>query len=146
MLNDDTSNKIKDIISGTHINWQTDNCTAARNYLCRSFTPSTKVKTNFQSTQLIKKEQETALIKYIGQNDLWIDRPPQANRFLTQGGEAEVYLNADEQQVIKFNDAVYYATWLDFFTSILLHNLLFEETGYQLIGFTKRDDDLQVVL
>ena len=48
--------------------------------------------------------------------------------------------------MIKINDAVYYTTWLDFFTSVLIHNLLFAETHYELIGFTKREGALQAIL
>lgn len=146
MLNDDTKNKIQDIICGTHIHWQTNTCTAARNFLCSSFSPSTTVKKDFDNRALIKKEQAAALIHYINENHLWVERPPEAERLLTVGGEAEVYMNTDERHVIKLNDAVYYSTWLDFFNSILLHNILFEETSYELVGFAKRDDNLQAVL
>ena len=44
------------------------------------------------------------------------------------------------------NDAIYYATWLDFFNSIIIHNLLFEETCYKLEGFIKIESGLQAVL
>jgi Serine/Threonine/Tyrosine Kinase found in polyvalent proteins len=146
MLNDDTENKIQDIISGTYIHWQTDTCTAARNFLCSSFSPSTTVKKDFENRAVIKEEQAAALILYINENQLWIKRPPETERLLTVGGEAEVYMNTDGRNVIKLNDAVYYSTWLDFFNSILIHNLLFEETHYELLGFVKRNDILQAVL
>jgi Serine/Threonine/Tyrosine Kinase found in polyvalent proteins len=146
MLNDDTKNKIQDIICGTHIHWQTNTCTATRNFLCGSFSPSTTVKKDFDNRALIKEEQAVALIHYINENHLWVERPPEVERLLTVGGEAEVYMNTDERHVIKMNDAVYYSTWLDFFNSILLHNVLFEETSYELVGFVKRDNNLQAVL
>ena len=146
MLQNDTRNKIKDIISGSPIHWQEDNCTTIRNYLCTSYSPSTTVKRDFDSQLLIKKEQAQFLNKYIGERKLWLPKPTEKNRLLTIGGEAEVYINIEEQQVIKVNDAVYYSTWLDFFTSVLIHNLLFGETAYQLIGFTKRDEELQAIL
>ena len=146
MIHYETANKIENIISGKIITWQADSCTAARNYLCASFSPSTTVKKDFNRKQVIKKEQAAALIDYATQHKLWVERPTQANRFLTQGGEAEVFLSTDQQHVIKLNDGIYYATWLDFLNSILIHNLLFEETSYTLIGFTKREDDLQIVL
>ncbi len=114
MLNNDTKNKIQDIISGTNIHWQADTCTAARNFLCRSFSPSTTVKKDFHNRALIKKEQAAVLEPYINEHKLWVERPPEAERLLTVGGEAEVYLNTDERHVIKLNDAVYYSTWLDF--------------------------------
>ncbi|MFT3982231.1 MAG: hypothetical protein QM687_17305 [Ferruginibacter sp.] len=146
MLQNDTSNKIQDIISGKSIAWQTNHCTAARNYLCRSFSPSTKVKEDFEGNLLIKEKQAKALEDYISENNLWVKRPAVATQLLTIGGEAQVYIDVAEKQVIKLNDAIYYATWLDFFTSILLHNLFFPETSYTLIGFTTRGQNLQAVL
>jgi hypothetical protein len=146
MLSDDTCNKIQDIISGTFINWQKDSCTAARNFLCSSYLPNTTVKKEFEKHAKTKKEQETALIQYIDDNKLWMNAPHELERFLTEGGEAEVYLSEDGKDVIKLNDAIYYSTWLDFFTSILLHNQLFPPTQYELIGFVKRTDKLLAVL
>jgi Serine/Threonine/Tyrosine Kinase found in polyvalent proteins len=146
MLNDDTRNQIQDIISGTPINWQADYCTTTRNYLCTSYSPGTTVKKDFEGQQQIKKEQGVALETYISKNDLWVKKPPQEQHLLTIGGEAEIYIDVEHQQVIKLNDAIYYATWLDYLTSIIIHNLLFPETGYELIGFSKQDNELLAVL
>jgi hypothetical protein len=44
------------------------------------------------------------------------------------------------------NDAVYYATWLEFFNSLVIHNLLFKETAYTFLGFTENADSLLAVL
>ena len=41
---------------------------------------------------------------------------------------------------------MYYATWLEFFNSILLHNLIFENTAYTFKGFVKEDNVLYAVL
>lgn len=98
MLNDDTKNKIQDIICGTHIHWQTNTCTTTRNFLCSSFSPSTTVKKDFDNRALIKKEQAATLIHYITKNLLWVERPPEAERLLSVGGEAEVYLNTDRHE------------------------------------------------
>jgi hypothetical protein len=38
--------------------------------------------------------------------------------------------------VIKINDGVYYATWTEYFNSLVIHNLLFPGTAYELLGFT----------
>ena len=146
MYSDDTKQKLQNIISGTHIDWQADHCTAARNFLCTGFSPNKTVKKDFDRQSAIKKEQAEALIDFINENSLWLAPPSQANRFLTQGGEAEIYFNQEQGYVTKLNDAVYYSTWLDFFTSILIHNLLFEETHYDLKGFIKTETGLQAVL
>jgi hypothetical protein len=60
--------------------------------------------------------------------------------------EKQKYLDEDNRSVIKLNDAVYYNTWLDFFNSILIHNLLFKDTSYNLIGFTEKDNNLLAIL
>jgi hypothetical protein len=82
MLNNDTKNKIQDIISGTNIHWQADTCTAARNFLCNSFSPSTTVKKDFENRAIIKKEQAAALTNYITENNLWVEPHPKRSVYL----------------------------------------------------------------
>ena len=41
---------------------------------------------------------------------------------------------------------MYYATWLEFFNSILLHNIIFENTAYNFLGFCKQSNILFAVL
>lgn len=77
---------------------------------------------------------------------MWITGFPPKDLYLTRGGEAKVYLHSDYRHVIKFNDGVYYATWLEFLNSILLHNLVFENTAYELLGFLIEREDLFAVL
>ena len=57
MLPDDTRHKIENIISGTIIEGQQDNCVSIRNSLCRRFATSATVKKDFESKSIIKKEQ-----------------------------------------------------------------------------------------
>ncbi|MDQ6608572.1 MAG: hypothetical protein M3Y85_01995 [Bacteroidota bacterium] len=146
MLGDDTQRKIKNITSGVVLTGEQDTCTTVRNFLCTSFATSTTVKEDFEGKAIIKEEQALYLETHIQKHKLWIADLPGEDRFLTRGGEARVYLDTDNRNVIKLNDAVYYATWLEFFNSILLHNLIFENTKYNLIGFFKQDDKLHAVL
>ncbi len=146
MLPDDTRRKIENITKGIILEGVLDNCTSVRNHLSSSFETSTTVKTNFESKSIIKKEQATVLEKYCDQHNLWVKDLPGEDRYLTRGGEARVYLDTDGKTVVKLNDAVYYATWLEFFNSILLHNLIFENTAYTLEGFVKEDNVLYAVL
>lgn len=104
------------------------------------------VKANFESNAVVKKEQASLIAAYCNENDLWLQNIPQEDHFLTRGGEARVYIDQDSRHVIKLNDAVYYATWLEFFNSILLHNLIFTNTAYELIGFIKDNDVLHATL
>lgn len=146
MLPDDTRKKIKNITTGIIIDGKQDTCTTIRNFLSASFATSTTVKTDFESKAIIKEEQALLLEKYSKEHNLWVTDLPGEDRFLTRGGEARVYLNTDCKTVIKLNDAVYYATWLEFFNSILLHNLIFSNTAYILQGFCKEQGVLYAVM
>jgi hypothetical protein len=146
MLPDDTRKRIENITAGIIIEGIPDTCTTIRNLLSASFATSTTVKIDFESKSVIKKEQAQLLEKYSIENNLWVADLPGEDRFLTRGGEARVYLDKDGKNVIKINDAVYYATWLEFFNSILLHNLIFPNTAYTLLGFTKENDILYAVM
>lgn len=146
MLADDTQGKIRDIASGAILEGQTDSLTTIRNFLCSRYPTSTTVKKEFESQSIIKKEQRELLIKYCDKNDFWATQLPTSQTYLTRGGEARVYLSADGKSVIKINDGIYYATWLEFLNSLLLHNLLFPNTSYQLAGFTKEGNEILAVL
>lgn len=136
MLPHDTERKIKTIITGKVIPGVTGNLFTARNLLCGSFTPDRTVKTNFEGKFLIKERQATALKNWSVEQDCWLQQPPPANQYLTRGGEALVYQDSDRRHVIKLNNAMYYATWLEYLDSIALHNILFPDTAYTLTGFT----------
>jgi len=146
MLPDDTRGKIKNITAGIIIEGSQDNCTTVRNLLCASFATSTTVKKDFEGKTIIKEKQATLLETYSDANKLWLTDLPGEDRYLTRGGEARVYLDPDNTNVIKLNDAIYYATWLEFFNSVVLHNLIFQNTAYTLLGFTKENDILYAVL
>ncbi|MRG47335.1 hypothetical protein GFS24_19600 [Chitinophaga sp. SYP-B3965] len=114
----DTRSKLENIIRGVIIEGSTDNCTAIRNLLCRSFSTSTTVKTDFESKSVIKEEQVEFLKTYALENNLWVNQAPDPQKFLARGGEASVYFDHDSKSVIKLNDGVYYATWLEFLIAL----------------------------
>jgi hypothetical protein len=146
MISNDTKQTLKNIISGTIIEGKNDTLTTTRNQLCSSFTTDTTTKRDFDKQREIKKEQEKQLNDYISKNNLWITDFSDQENYLTEGGEAKIYFGKDNKSVIKLNDAVYYFTWLDFFNSILIHNLFFEETKYELLGFKRSNETLFAVL
>lgn len=146
MLSNDTRRKLEYIVRGDSLEEETDHCTAARNYLCAGFSTSRTVKKDFERNAIIKKEQAEHLKSYATHNNLWVSGLPDQAFYLTRGGEAEVYLGNDGQSVIKVNDAIYYATWLEFFNSITIHNLIFPDTTYTFLGFIETDGVLKAVL
>ncbi|HEX7848031.1 MAG TPA: hypothetical protein VF476_19670 [Chitinophagaceae bacterium] len=146
MFSDDVCSKLQNIIHGNVIQEQPDTCTAIRNQLSTSYPTSTTVKTDFESKQLIKKEQVSFLQELARSQNLFIPSIPAGWNYLTHGGEASVYLHPDQLSVVKLNDAIYYATWLEYFNSVVIHNLLFPDTAYTFLGFTQKEDSLLAVL
>jgi hypothetical protein len=146
MLSNDTRSKIKNITAGNVIEGSTDYCTAIRNYLCTSFPASTAVKKDFEGKLLIKKEQAKFLESYCKENGLWLTTLPVNGEYFARGGESLVYLAQNNLDVVKQNDAIYYATWLEYFNSLVLHNLIFPNTSYSFLGFYKKEEILYAIL
>ena len=99
MLPNDTRSKIKDITGGIIIEGSQDTCTTIRNFLCASFPTSTTVKEDFEGKSIIKEKQRVAIELFCNENDLWVSDLPNEDRYLTRGGEARVYLHADNKNV-----------------------------------------------
>lgn len=146
MLNDDTRKRLEDIVRGAIIEGDESNCTTARNYLCRRFSTSTTVKKDFESKSIIKEKQASLIKQLAADNTWWVAELPGNIQYLTRGGEAIVYLDKNNKNVIKLNGAIYYATWLEFLNSILIHNALFRDATYTLIGFHESCNALLAVL
>lgn len=51
------------------------------------------------------------------------------NLYISEGAEQKVYIH-DNKYVVKLNDAIYYASWEDYFHNLLLHNYFFSDTAY----------------
>lgn len=64
---------------------------------------------------------------------------------MSEGAEQRVFLK-DSDHVIKLSDAIYYSSWKDYFSNLLLHNFFFPDTAYELLGFTKENDSLFAVV
>jgi hypothetical protein len=146
MISNEIRQKLQNIVRGTLFEEQEDSCTAIRNLLCRSFEAGPTVKREFESKRIIKEKQASFLEDHSRKLSLWMDALPTDCKYLAKGGEATVYLTGDNRNVIKANDAVYYATWLEYFDSVVIHNLLFPDTSYYLVGFTRINDALFAVV
>lgn len=91
-----------------------------------------------------KSEEKKKLIAFARQNKLLIPTINQED-FISKGAEQKVYIK-DGKSVIKLNDAIYYASWEDYFHNLLLHNYFFSDTAYRLLGFYLSDDILYAVV
>ncbi|MEM8526529.1 MAG: hypothetical protein AAGG68_17940 [Bacteroidota bacterium] len=91
------------------------------------------------------KAQETEkLIAFARANNLMLENIPE-ERFIASGAEQRVYIIGDKY-VIKLNDAIYYASWEDYFYNLLLHNYFFADTAYNLLGFHLSKNTLYAVV
>jgi len=91
-----------------------------------------------------KAKEKEKLINFATQNNLFLDTILNEN-YISEGAEQKVYIK-DAQSVIKLNDAIYYASWEDYFHNLLLHNYFFADTAYHLLGFYILKDDLYAVV
>lgn len=113
---------------------------AACSYLKRSQGASSMAK----DQQQFKEEETKSLIQFVEDNNLWVENI-NIELFVSQGAEQKVYLK-DGSTVFKLNDAIYYASWVDYFHNLLLNNLFFPDTAYQLLGFYKEKGVLYAVV
>jgi hypothetical protein len=136
MISDEIRQKLQNIIRGNVLEGQEGHSTTIRNLLRQSFGSNPTVKKEFESRSILKEEQADFLKKHAGALGLWMETMPRNSEYLTRGGESEIYLASNHMSVIKINDGIYYATWMEYFNSLVIHNLLFPSTAYELMGFT----------
>jgi len=128
------NNEIQRIISGeSQVRYGT-NIHAAIRYLKTSEVSSTLAKTD----KHFKREETERLKQYIEKESLWI-KNIDLNNYVSEGAEQKVYLK-DSRSVVKLNDAIYYLSWIDYFTNLLLNNYFFSDTAYNLLGFFENDN------
>jgi hypothetical protein len=144
MIADEIRQKLQNIVGGDVLEGQEDHCTAIRNLLCQSFGSDPTVKKEFESRSIVKEEQARFLKIYAEDKGLWMQSLPEGCQYLTHGGESVIDLAPDKLHVIKSNDAVYYATWLEYFNSLVIYNLFpscccrnvySAQTGWFILGF-----------
>lgn len=134
--------EIKNIIKGAFKVKQSDLIQTVAHFLEKSNSSGSKA----QKTKSFKKEETDRLIEFIELNSLWYKDTEIKGRYIGEGVEQEVYLNKNGQTVVKFNTSIYYASWLDYFKNLLLHNLLFPGTQYKFLGFKKTGASILAVV
>jgi len=123
--------EIQHILSGKSQVKYSDFIQTACSYLTRSQEASSVAK----NQQQLKEQETKKLIQFADQNNLWVNNI-NIDNYVSQGAEQKVYLK-DGAYVLKLNDAIYYASWIDYFQNLLLNNLFFPDTAYNLLGFYK---------
>jgi hypothetical protein len=146
MISDEIRTQLQDIVRGKGAERKGDTCSAIRSLLIAGFGADPTVKSEFASRAILKEKQADFLRSYAERSGLLLSSLPFESEYLTKGGESQVYLAPDWLNVLKTNDAIYYATWLEFFNSLVIHNLIFPDTAYSLLGFMLNEDNLVAVL
>ena len=91
------------------------------------------------------REQETQILRdYVTANNLWIVDINIEN-YVSEGAEQKVYL-MDGKSVMKLNDAIFYASWVDYLHNLLLNNYFFPDTAYELLGFYELENIIFAVV
>jgi len=97
-----------------------------------------------ETTKQIRKQETERLEKFVSESCLWIT-DIDFSQYVSEGAEQRVFLK-DSEHVLKLNDAIYYGSWIDYFHNLLLHNFFFPDTAYELVGFTKNNENLYAVV
>ncbi|WP_454998286.1 putative polyvalent protein kinase domain-containing protein [Capnocytophaga granulosa] len=133
-------NELKDVLCGaSQVSYGTPIQAIAR-YLRRSESSSHKS----EKSKSIKEEETERLCQWIEEHNFWYT-PIDISSFISAGAEQRVYLEG-EKDVLKLNDGIYYATWLDYLYNLLLNNYFFPDTAYELLGFYREDKTLYAVV
>ena len=110
-----------------------------------SYLKGSKGTSSMVKDQQQHKEEETkSLIQFAEDNKLWVENI-NIDLYVSEGAEQKVFLK-DGTSVLKLNDSIYYASWVDYFHNLLLNNLFFPDTAYKLLGFYKNLDVLYAVV
>jgi hypothetical protein len=146
MISNEIREQLQYIVRGASLQGSIDSCSAVRNLLIEGFGADPTVKSQFESRAIVKERQNKFLKSYAAGSKIWLSSVPPESQYLTRGGESKIFLDNDEVNVIKVNDGIYYATWAEYFTSLVVHNLLFPNTSYSLVGFAEDGGTLCAVL
>lgn len=123
-------NELQNIISGISESTKATSIQAIARYIKQSKTAGRII----EKEKLIKEQEAETIINYAYAENFFFTELNKG-RYLAEGAEQKVYLNKDGRHVTKLNDSIFYATWEDYFHSLLLHNYFFPATAYELVGF-----------
>ena len=91
------------------------------------------------SIQEIRDFESLSALEYAKEKEFWITNLYDLGNPFSSGNENTVVLNSDEGVVYKSNNLMNSKTISGLFDQITIHNQLFPETKYDLVGFTGID-------
>ena len=133
--------ELQNIIHGKGKNSQRTLVQTVASYLRTSEGTSTMAENDKQ----YKNKETKNLIEYCNLNNLWVNDKINFDLFISEGAEQKVYIK-NTKTVYKLNDSIYYSTWLDYFTNLLLNNYFFSDTSYILVGFCFIEEKLYALV
>jgi hypothetical protein len=97
-----------------------------------------------------KECQGSDLKSWAAKNSFFLRHEAFSQQWRSQGSvsgqECDVYYDEQSGCYHKRNNTIAYEDWIQFFESIRIHNHLFIDTAYSLLGFMKVEDTLHAVL
>ncbi len=96
-------------------------------------------------TVISRTEEEAILIDFLGEYAFWTENID-ADTYIAEGAEQKVYFNETKNTVFKVNSGIFYASWADYFHSLLLHNFFFSDTAYTFLGMKMENNELFAVV
>lgn len=137
----DLKNELQNIIQGKVSSGNDQLVQAVKAHL----ETGTRTSGHTEEKQPVRAIEERALINFAEANNLWVPADT-FGEYVTEGAEQRVYFPVNADYVVKVADAIFYATWIDYFNNLLIHNFLFPDTAYTLIGFYLNDEKFYAVL
>lgn len=134
-------NELQNIITGNGQTGDKNLIKTVQNILRRN---EKSIKISSQK-KFIKSEEEVFLKHIIETENLLYKEEISDSDYIAEGAEQKVY-RLDDNYVIKLNDSIFYASWKDYFESLLIHNYFFNSTKYELLGFKLIDDAIFAVV
>jgi Serine/Threonine/Tyrosine Kinase found in polyvalent proteins len=133
--------ELQNIINGTITAGENQLIKTIQTYLGKNFASGKNAEEEKQS----REQEEKSLINFATKSDLWISSD-QFGSYVTEGAEQKVYYPGNTDYIIKVSDAIFYKNWKDYFDNLLIHNHLFPDTAYTLLGFFDSEKKLFAVL
>lgn len=101
------------------------------------FLENTSVNDNNKEKAYQSKEEEDSILDFfIESKNLYYNDLP-FSVYLDEGAEQKVFYREETNKVLKLNDAIFYVNWSQYFEALIIHNLIFPNTKYELLGFVK---------
>ena len=133
--------ELQNIINGTIATGESQLVKTVQAYLRKNF----ETGGNAEEKKYSRQQEEEILIPFINQNNLWIV-PDVFGSYITEGAEQKIYYPGNTDYIIKTSDAIFYKFWLDYFNNLLIHNCIFPDTAYALLGFYQPKSKLFAVV